>query len=110
MAKTTTSSRHYENILMSIATVAISQVPGVVPLSAKRKKLFGRFGNRNCGVEVFTDGGRVTYDVSVCVRSEYRVPDVVYAIQEGIKKEVENATIFKIRAINVKVVDVIFIS
>ena len=109
MAKITTS-RHYENILMSIATVAISQVPGVVPLSAKRKKLFGKFGKSNCGVEVFTDGGRVTFDVSVCVRSEYRVPDVVYAIQEGIKKEVENATIFKIRAINVKVVDVIFIS
>lgn len=110
MAKTTTSSRHYENILMSIATVAISQVPGVVPLSARRKKLFGKFGSRNCGVEVFTDGGRATFDVSVCIRSEYRVPDVVYAIQEGIKKEVENATIFKIRAINVKVVDVIFIS
>ena len=76
----------------------------------KKRNIFGRVKRRNGGVQVYIDGNRVTFDVSVCVRSEYRVPDVVFSIQEGIKKEVEAATIFKIRAINVKVVSVVFAS
>lgn len=110
MSKSSSSTRHYENILTSIATVSISQVAGVVPLSAKKQGIFGFSKKRALGIEVFIDGGRVTFDISVCVRSEYRVPDVVYSIQESIKKEVEAATIFKIRAINVKVVRVVFAS
>ena len=110
MPKSVSSTRHYENILISIATVSLSQVAGVVPIDAKKKGLFGRTKKRNGSVQVYIDGNRVTFDVSVCVRSEYRVPDVVFSIQEGIKKEVEAATIFKIRAINVKVVSVVFAS
>lgn len=110
MSKSSSSTRHYENILTSIATVSISQVAGVVPLSSKKQGVFGSMKDRTCGIQVFIDGGRVTFDISVCVRSEYRVPDVVYSIQESIKKEVEAATIFKIRAINVKVVRVVFAS
>ncbi len=109
MSKSSSSTRHYENILTSIATVSISQVAGVVPLTPKKRGLFGSKG-RACGVEVLIDGGRVTFDIAVCVRSEYRVPDVVFNIQESIKKEVEAATIFKVRAINVKVVRVVFAS
>lgn len=110
MPKSVSSPRHYESILISIATVALSQVAGVVPIDAKKRNIFGRVKKRNGGVQVYIDGNRVTFDVSVCVRSEYRVPDVVFSIQEGIKKEVEAATIFKIRAINVKVVSVVFAS
>lgn len=110
MSKSSASTRHYENILTSIATVSLSQIVGVVPLSSKKRGLFGSSKSRACGVEVFIDGGKVTFDISVCVRSEYRVPDVVFNIQEKIKKEVESATIFKVRAINVKVVKVVFAS
>ena len=110
MSNSVSSTRHYESILVSIATVSLSQVAGVVPLSAKKRSFFGKLKGRNFGVQVYIDGNRVTYDLSICVRSEYRVPDVVFTIQESIKKEVEAATIFKIRAINVKIVSVIFAS
>lgn len=110
MSKSTSSTRHYENILTSIATVSVSQVAGVLPLTSKKRGFFGFRKSRSSGVDVFIEGGRVTFDISVYVRSEYRVPDVVYSIQERIKREVESATIFKIRSINVKVVGVVFAS
>ncbi len=110
MSKSTSSTRHYENILTSIATVSVSQVPGVLPLSTKKRGLFGIGRSRASDVEVYIEGGRVTFDISIYVRNECRVPDVVYSIQERIKREVESATIFKIRSINVRVVGVVFAS
>ena len=99
----TNLSRQYESIITSLSTVALSRVEGVVPVSPAKK------AGRNRGVQVFIDDDNlVTVNVSVNIYHDKAVADVAYAIQESIKNDVENATIFKVKSVNVNVVGVIF--
>ena len=96
-------SRQYEGIITSLSTVALARVEGVVPVSPAKK------AGKNRGVQVFIDENNlVTVNVSVNIYHDKAVSDVAYAIQESIKNDVENATIFKVKAVNINVVGVIF--
>lgn len=94
--------KQYENIITSLSTVALSRVEGVVPVSPAKR------AGKNRGIQVFIeDDNLVTVNVSVNMYHDSNVSDLAYAIQEGIKNDVENATIFKVKAVNVNVVGVI---
>lgn len=98
--------RQYESIIISLSTVVLSKTEGVQPV-IQNKKLFGK---QNKSVEVFfdKDDSSVTIDVSINVKTDVKVPDVSFKIQQGIIKDVESATMFKVKAVNVKVIEVIF--
>ena len=108
MAKTN-SNRQYESILISIAANASSRVDGVASLAGESGGIF-RKHRKNTGVEVFIENNTVIVDVCIYAFSEHAIPDVAYNIQCGVKNEIESATQFKVKSVNVRVVGVVFSS
>ena len=106
MAKSN-SNRHYESILISIAANAASRVDGVASLAGESGGVFKRY-RKNTGVEIFIENNTVVVDVCIYAISEYSIPDVAYNIQCGVKNEIESATQFKVKSVNVRVVGVVF--
>lgn len=96
------------NLIASIANYAITQTEGEAKESGLIKYRFGISALKNKNIHVFIDGDFVTIDATINVTYGYRVPDVVFEIQQNIKKAVESATKFKIKSINVNVDNVIF--
>jgi len=90
------------NILTSIIALAAEEVDGVASVYKNGK-------NKNkTGVKIDFEKDGVYVDVSVKVYSGYTVPDVAVNIQENVKRGVETMTDYKVKNINVSVLDVIF--
>ena len=101
----------YVSIITSVATGAAMQVKGVASVSydagegskpGKKKKK-----NSAVAVELYSDKTAVI-DISVNVNYGFVIPEVVAQMQEKIKTEVEKATFYKVRAINVVVAGVVY--
>lgn len=102
------ADNRYESIIASIASVAAYQVQGIASLSNEsgKSKLFK---GASKGVMVTTLGaGQVTIDINVNAYYGFKVPDLAYDLQNKIKEEVEKATNYKVKSINVSVVGVVF--
>lgn len=63
--------------------------------------------NSAVAVELYSDKTAVI-DISVNVNYGFVIPEVVAQMQEKIKTEVEKATFYKVRAINVVVAGVVY--
>ena len=101
----------YVNIITSVAGSAASQVEGIASVSyeaglAKNKKL-GKNRNNAITVELYDDMTAII-DVSVNVYYGHVIPRVIAGLQEKIKTEVEKATSYKVKAINVTVAGVVY--
>ena len=103
----------YTSIIASVATSAAMQVKGVASvtydpglgakgLSVSRKKKAGAVT-----VELYKDKTALI-DISVNVHYGFVFPEVVAQMQEKIKNEVEKATFYKVKAVNVIVAGVVF--
>lgn len=92
----------YIEVISSLASNAASNVVGVTVLgSAKSSYKDGKF-------RVYINGDEVTIDVFVDIMHGFSVPDVAFQVQEAIKSEVESATKYKVKTVNVQVSNVIF--
>lgn len=92
----------YIEVISSLASNAASNVKGVTVLgSAKSSYKDGKF-------RVYINKDEVTIDVYIDIMHGYSVPEVAYAVQEAIKKEVEGTTNYKVKTVNVQVSNVIF--
>ncbi len=101
----------YVSIITSVAGSAASQVEGIASVSyeaglAKNKKL-GKNRNNAITVELYDDMTAII-DVSVNVYYGHVIPRVIAGLQEKIKTEVEKATSYKVKAINVTVAGVVY--
>ncbi len=92
------------DILNSIVQCAAEEVEGVVK-NSQNSKINKRYKN---GVKVESIGEYVYIDVFVKLYHNVKVKDVSYLVQESIKNTVESMTDFKVKDINVHVVDVEF--
>lgn len=93
----------YNNsIVRGIILIAINEVEGACLNEAVNKKL----GNESI-VTTF-NGQNVSVDVNVCMRYGYNLPDVAYNLQKSIKHNVETMTDYKIKNVDVHVVDIAF--
>lgn len=99
----------YEDIIASIAGVAAFKVEGVASLSSVAG-MQGKSQKRTPkSVQVFLVGENlVTIDVYINAFYGVNVPDLAYDIQQSVCREVENATSYKIKAVNVNVAGVVF--
>ena len=99
----------YEDIIASIAGVAAFKVEGVASLSGVAG-MRGKIQRREKkSVQVFSlSEDSVRIDVYVNAFSGVSVPDLAYDIQESVCKEVEKATKFKVKSINVNVAGIVF--
>ncbi len=102
MAKKNQDDSMYMEVISSLASNAASNVVGVTVLgSAKSSYKEGKF-------RVYMNGDEVTIDVFIDIMHGFSVPDVAFAVQEAIKSEVEGATKYKVKNVNVQVTNVIF--
>ena len=85
-------------VLVSLATEAAQDVEGIHLLNSKR--------NRGAVSVYVLPNEKVTADFFVSIDLGYSVPSTVATLQEKVKNQIESATKFKVRSINVQVVNV----
>lgn len=101
----------YSNIITSVVSVAASRVAGIASISNESGSIMSKlhFKNKSKSIEVeITSAGQVIITLSCNVYFGFRVPDVAAELQDTIKAEIEKATNYKIKSININVVGVVF--
>ena len=105
------SLSYKRNVVLSIVKLATQEISGIASLSNKGfsvvKKLLNTSYHRGVVIE-FGEDDDVYVDVFVNVLFGYSVKDVAFRVQENIKSSIESMTEFKVAAINVNVVGVVF--
>jgi len=99
----------YESIIASIASVAAFKVNGVASLSSVAG-MRGKTQRRQPKSVTVTlsEGNSAVIDLYVNAFSGVSVPDLAYDLQQTIVKEVENATKFVVKAVNINVAGIVF--
>ena len=101
--------KRYEDIIASIASVSAFKVNGVASLSSvagMRGK--GQKKQPQSVIVSIGENREVAIDLYVNAFSGVSVPDMAYDIQETVCKEVESATNYKVKAVNVNVAGIVF--
>lgn len=95
-----------DEVLSIVAGLAASEVPGVAGMSGGLvggiTELLGK-QNFSKGVKIVTTGKTVNVEIYVIIEYGYTIPDIAIAIQEKVKKAVENMTGFDVTAVDVYV-------
>ena len=104
MAKNSSNNNLYSNIIAPIAIKSAAEVDGVKLLSAERKKLSRSAAS---DAQAYITDNNVKMDIFINVLYGYNIPEVVCAVQEKIKADVEKETCYKVEQINVMVVSII---
>lgn len=86
-------------ILMDIVDCALGEVKGVVKYAENTRKA------KDC-IKIEQIGGEIFVDVFVKLSCDAEVSDVASRIQHTVKDSIEDMTEFKVRDVNVHVVDV----
>jgi Uncharacterized protein conserved in bacteria len=103
MAKIKSNIDVYIDIISAIAAKSATKIEGVSLLSEGSKRK-----NRVLNdVQAFIVNELVNVDVFVNILSGFNIPDVVCALQERIKLDIESETCYKVAQINVSVVGII---
>ncbi len=95
----------YEDIIMSIAGVAAYKISGVASLSAIAGRRSRRRAPKSVQVAVRNDNAYI--DMYLNAFSGVSVPDLAYDVQLAVKTEVESATKYKVRAVNINVMGIV---
>ncbi|HIV00143.1 MAG TPA: Asp23/Gls24 family envelope stress response protein [Candidatus Stercoripulliclostridium merdipullorum] len=98
----------YSGIIASIANGAIDEIEGIRREEGLVKYKFGLKMLKDRNVHVDIEDDLVIIDMFVDVDFGYSIPEVVCLLQEKIKAEVEAATKFKVKKINVNVANITF--
>ncbi len=105
------SLSYKRNVVLSVVKLATQEISGVSSLNSSGysvwKKMFNK--NYNHGVVIeFGQDNDVYVDVFINVLFGYSVKDVAFRVQENVKSSIESMTDFKVAAVNVNVVGVVF--
>ena len=95
------------DVVASIAGVAVSEVPGVYSMAGSfaggiSEVLSGK-KNFSKGIKVDVGEKETKIDVNIIVEYGVRIPDVAFEIQGRVKKAVETMTGLKVSAVNIHV-------
>lgn len=105
------SLSYKRNVVLSIVKLATQEISGIASLSNKGFSMVKKVLNSNYHRGVVIDFGEdedVYVDVYVNVLFGFSVKDVAFRVQENIKSSIESMTDFKVAAINVHVIGVVF--
>lgn len=90
------------DVVASIAGVAVSEVPGVCGMAGGITEIFGKKGlTRGIKVEVGEKDTKI--DVNIIVEYGVRIPDVAFQIQNRVKKAVETMTGLNVSSVNIHI-------
>lgn len=113
MAHNIKDENKYIGIITSISCVAAAQVEGVASVSCEPGSMIdtiapkSRSTSKSVKVEIMPSGS-VVIDICINAKFGFTVPKLVCELQETIKSEVEKATSYKVKAVNVNIVGVAF--
>ena len=88
-----------EEVIAAIAIVAASEVEGVKYLYGKKPQSVCKKAKKH--VRMSFKDQQVTVDISIVIKYGYVIPDVGYAVQENVQKNIECMTGLRVAAINV---------
>jgi uncharacterized alkaline shock family protein YloU len=95
-------SINYSNeVLAKIAALATDEVEGVVGTSGG--SLSDMLGVKNRGIRVELEEESVTVDLNIVIEYGKKLHVVSKAVQDSVKKGIENMTALKVAAVNVNV-------
>ncbi len=92
------------SIAEQIVTCTLETIPGIVPLH-ENKKVSKRYMQ---GVRIETINGSLYVNVYVFLQMGYSGKDVAYEVQQKVKMALESTASFKVKEIDVHIVDVFF--
>jgi uncharacterized alkaline shock family protein YloU len=100
----------YENIISSLTASCVAQIDGVADISIDSGSMLGRvFKSKGNSVQVtLTEKKEAIIDVSFKAYYGYKVPDLAFNIQKAVIEKVETTTPYKVKAVNINVVGVVF--
>jgi len=94
------------DVVASIAGVAVSEVEGVYSMAGGLSgitEVFGGKKNLSKGIKVEVGEKETKIDVNIIVEYGVRIPDVAFEIQSRVKKAVETMTGLKVSGVNIHV-------
>ena len=106
----TLNQNTYISLISSIITSAASKAKGVASISTE-SGIINKFTSKDGfdGMEiVITHSNMVVISLSINAYYGYPLPEIVSELQNAIKQDIEEQTNFKVKAINVNVVGVVF--
>ena len=90
------------DVVASIAGVAVSEVPGVYGMAGGITEIFGK-KSLTKGIKVDVGEKETKIDVNIIVEYGVRIPDVAFQIQNRVKKAVETMTGLNVSSVNIHV-------
>ena len=90
------------DVVASIAGIAVSDVPGVYGMAGGITELFGKKGSAK-GIKVDVGEKETKIDVNIVVEYGVRIPDVAFEIQNRVKKAVETMTGLNVTSVNIHI-------
>ena len=99
-----------EDVVASIAALAVSEVEGVGGLaSSSGIDISGLIGKKNLakGIKILLSGEVVSIDAFVIVKYDFRIPEVGRALQDAVTAAVESTTGLKVSEVNVHVTGIV---
>ena len=107
LATDNTGIKISNDVVASIAGVAVSEVPGVYSMAGGIaggiSEVFSGKKNLSKGIKVEVGEKDTKIDVNIIVEYGVRIPDVAFEIQGRVKKAVETMTGLKVSAVNIHV-------
>jgi len=90
-------------VLASIAAIAVLRIPGLHHITTSFVDSLWRFvrRNRDAGVKVVVSEGEVSFELGVVVDYGVSIPEVTYLIQKTIREEVERMSGLKVARVDV---------
>lgn len=90
------------DVVASIAGVAVSEVSGVYGMAGGITEIFGKKGLAK-GIKVEVGEKDTKIDVNIIVEYGVRIPDVAFEIQNRVKKAVETMTGLNVSSVNIHI-------
>ena len=98
-----------EEVIETIASVAVSEIDGVCSVGAGLVEGIARRLSKkplSGGIKASVNEDTVTVDINIVVKYGARIPEVAWNVQDAVKKEIELMTGLKAEKINVRVVGI----
>ena len=99
-----------EEVIETIASVAVSEIDGVCSVGAGLVDgIARRLGKKQLsgGIKASVNEETVTVDINIVVKYGARIPEVAWNVQDNVKKSVELMTGLTVDKVNVHVVDIV---
>lgn len=98
-----------KDVIGIIAGLAASEVEGVHSMAGGiSNEISSRLGRKNlsAGVIINQETGGLVVDLEVIAEMGFSIPEVAEKVQEKVKNSIESMTDLKVKAVNVRIVNV----